>query len=142
VISALLFLVEDSAGLLAFDVAARRCLDMLGDALVYGFSLFVLARSARWQAVAAMTKGSFMLAFGIGARAATRFLIPRCLASKPLKRGLELAWVPTSRRDNLAISCFSTLRRYSREHPFIGVGDPSLHQRGSVSLRDRARARR
>ena len=41
-------------------------LDMLGDALVYGFSLFVLARSARWQAGAALAKGLFMLAFGLG----------------------------------------------------------------------------
>ena len=30
---------------------------MLGDALVYGFSLFVLARSLRWQAGAALAKG-------------------------------------------------------------------------------------
>jgi hypothetical protein len=47
---------------------ARRNLiavDMLGDALVYGFSLFVLARSARWQA-GALAKGGFMLAFGLG----------------------------------------------------------------------------
>ena len=29
-------------------------LDMLGNALVYGFSLFVLARSTRWQAGAAL----------------------------------------------------------------------------------------
>jgi Co/Zn/Cd efflux system component len=41
-------------------------LDMFGDALVYGFSLFVLARSARWQAGAALAKGGFMLAFGLG----------------------------------------------------------------------------
>jgi Co/Zn/Cd efflux system component len=41
-------------------------LDMLGDALVYGFSLIVLARSARWQAGAALAKGGFMLAFGLG----------------------------------------------------------------------------
>jgi len=34
--------------------------------LVYGFSLFVLARSARWQAGAALAKGVFMLAFGMG----------------------------------------------------------------------------
>jgi len=39
---------------------------MLGDAIVYGFSLFVLAKSLRWQAVAAVIKGVFMLAFGVG----------------------------------------------------------------------------
>jgi cation diffusion facilitator family transporter len=41
-------------------------LDMLGDSLVYGFSLFVLARSARWQAGAALAKGAFMLILGLG----------------------------------------------------------------------------
>lgn len=39
---------------------------MLGDALVYRFSLFVLARSARWQAGAALAKGAAMLLFGLG----------------------------------------------------------------------------
>jgi Co/Zn/Cd efflux system component len=41
-------------------------LDMFGDALVYAFSLFVLNRSARWQAGAALAKGGFMLLFGLG----------------------------------------------------------------------------
>lgn len=40
---------------------------MLGDAIVYGFSLFVLNRSARWQARAALVKGGFMFfLFGLG----------------------------------------------------------------------------
>jgi Co/Zn/Cd efflux system component len=41
-------------------------LDMLGDAFVYGLTLFVLTRSARWQAGAALVKGGFMLVFGLG----------------------------------------------------------------------------
>jgi len=66
-INALMFLVEGWAGLLAHSTSLLAdALDMLGDALVYGFSLFVLARSARWQAGAALAKGSFMLAFGVG----------------------------------------------------------------------------
>jgi len=66
-INALVFLVEGYAGLIARSTALLAdALDMLGDALVYGFSLFVLARSARWQAGAALAKGSFMLAFGLG----------------------------------------------------------------------------
>ena len=66
-INALMFLVEGYAGLIARSTALLAdALDMLGDALVYGFSLFVLARSARWQAGAALAKGSFMLAFGLG----------------------------------------------------------------------------
>ena len=39
---------------------------MLGDALVYGVSLYALSRSARWKAGAALFKGLFILALGIG----------------------------------------------------------------------------
>jgi cation diffusion facilitator family transporter len=67
IINAVMFLVEGGAGLLAHSTSLLADgLDMLGDALVYGFSLFVLARSARWQAGAALAKGGFMLAFGLG----------------------------------------------------------------------------
>ena len=66
-INALMFLVEGAAGLVAHSTALLAdSLDMLGDALVYGFSLFVLARSMRWQASAALVKGAFMLVFGLG----------------------------------------------------------------------------
>lgn len=67
VINAAMFLVEGVAGLLANSTSLLAdALDMFGDALVYGFSLLVLARSARWQAGAALAKGVFMLAFGLG----------------------------------------------------------------------------
>jgi len=66
-INALMFVAEGCAGLLAHSTSLLAdALDMLGDALVYGFSLFVLARSVRWQAGAALAKGVFMLAFGLG----------------------------------------------------------------------------
>lgn len=66
VINAGMFLVEGTAGLFAHSTSLLAdALDMLGDALVYGFSLFVLARSARWQAGAALAKSGFMLAFGL-----------------------------------------------------------------------------
>ena len=66
-INAVMFLVEGGAGLLAHSTSLLAdALDMFGDALVYGFSLFVLARSARWQAGAALAKGGFMLVFGLG----------------------------------------------------------------------------
>jgi len=65
-INAIMFVVEGGAGLLAHSTSLLAdALDMLGDALVYGFSLFVLARSVRWQAGAALAKGCFMLAFGL-----------------------------------------------------------------------------
>ncbi len=66
-INATMFVVESGAGIRAHSTALLAdALDMLGDALVYGFSLFVLRRSARWQAGAALVKGGFMLAFGLG----------------------------------------------------------------------------
>lgn len=66
-INATMFVVEGSAGLLAHSTALLAdALDMLGDALVYAFSLFVLHRTLRWQAGAALVKGVFMLLFGLG----------------------------------------------------------------------------
>jgi Co/Zn/Cd efflux system component len=38
---------------------------MLGDALVYGFSIFVVARGARMKANAALFKGGIMTVFGL-----------------------------------------------------------------------------
>lgn len=37
--------------------------DMLGDALVYGLSLFALHRGAKWEAGAALAKGVIILGF-------------------------------------------------------------------------------
>jgi len=66
IINAAMFVVEGGAGVLAHSTSLLAdALDMLGDALVYGFSLFVLARSSRWQAGAALAKGAFMFAFGL-----------------------------------------------------------------------------
>ena len=65
-VNSLMFVIEGGAGWLAHSTSLLAdALDMLGDALVYGFSLFVLDRSARWQAGAALAKGAFMLAFGL-----------------------------------------------------------------------------
>lgn len=67
VINALLFVVEATAGLLAHSTALLAdSLDMLGDALVYAFSLYVLWRSDRWKATAAILKGLIMAAFALG----------------------------------------------------------------------------
>jgi cation diffusion facilitator family transporter len=66
VINAVLFVVEAAAGLVANSTALLAdSLDMLGDSLVYGFSLYVLWRSAEWKATAALLKGAIMAAFGI-----------------------------------------------------------------------------
>jgi cation diffusion facilitator family transporter len=67
VINAVLFVVEAAAGLLANSTALLAdSLDMLGDSLVYGFSLYVLWRSATWKAKAALLKGAIMAIFGVG----------------------------------------------------------------------------
>jgi cation diffusion facilitator family transporter len=67
IINAVLCIVEAVAGLLAYSSALLAdSLDMLGDSLVYGFSLYVLWRSAEWKAVAAVFKGAIMAIFGVG----------------------------------------------------------------------------
>lgn len=67
VINAAMFCIEFGAGFLAGSTALLGdSLDMLGDSLVYGFSLYVLHRSLVWRARAALVKGLVMLAFGLG----------------------------------------------------------------------------
>lgn len=66
-INAAMFVAEFGAGLVAGSTALMAdSVDMLGDALVYGLSIFAIARSARWKGAAALAKGLFILAFGIG----------------------------------------------------------------------------
>jgi Co/Zn/Cd efflux system component len=66
-INAVMFVVELTAGLVAESVALQAdSLDMLGDTLVYGFSLLVVAGSLRARARAAQLKGAIMLLFGLG----------------------------------------------------------------------------
>lgn len=66
-INAAMFLIESVAGVLASSTALfADSVDMLGDAIVYGFSLYVVGRGIVWQARAAMLKGVVMAAFGLG----------------------------------------------------------------------------
>ena len=65
-INAAMFIVEFASGLVAGSTALLAdSLDMLGDALVYGFSLYVVARGARWKARAAVAKAIIMAIFGV-----------------------------------------------------------------------------
>ena len=69
-VNAVMFLVETLAGMAAHSTSLLAdASDMLGDALVYGFSLYVLTRDESWQARAALLKGLIMLAFGLGVAA-------------------------------------------------------------------------
>jgi cation diffusion facilitator family transporter len=65
VINAAMFVAEFAAGVIAGSAALMAdSVDMFGDALVYGLSLYALDRSDRWKAGAAMAKGVFILVFG------------------------------------------------------------------------------
>jgi len=65
-VNAAMFVVELVSGLLAGSVAlVADSLDMLGDALVYGFSLYVVALGAVWKARAALAKAAVMGLFGV-----------------------------------------------------------------------------
>ena len=61
-----MFLVEAGAGVLSRSTALLAdSLDMLGDAAVYGFSLYVVARGPLWKARAALAKAVVMGLFGL-----------------------------------------------------------------------------
>ena len=63
----LMFVVEFGAGIIADSAALMAdSVDMLGDGLVYGISLYALDRSLRWRAGMALAKGAFILALGFG----------------------------------------------------------------------------
>jgi cation diffusion facilitator family transporter len=65
-INGLMFFVEFTAGWLAGSTALLGdSLDMFGDASVYALTLFVLDKSRRARAGAALAKGGFMLLFGV-----------------------------------------------------------------------------
>jgi len=66
ILNAVMFVGEFTAGWLAHSTALLAdSLDMLGDTLVYGLSLFVIGGSTRAKAGSAGFKGSIMLGFGL-----------------------------------------------------------------------------
>ncbi|BAU47438.1 cation transporter [Sulfurifustis variabilis] len=65
-VNAGMFVVELSAGLIAGSSALLAdSLDMLGDALAYGVTLYAVGRGLLWKARAALFKGVLMWAFGL-----------------------------------------------------------------------------
>ena len=67
ILNAIMFLVEFVSGVIAGSAALMAdATDMLGDALVYGLSLYALNRGLRWKAGAALAKGVFILLLGFG----------------------------------------------------------------------------
>jgi len=84
VINATMFVAECLAGLLAHSTGLLAdSVDMLGDAVVYGFSLYVVGRGTPWQARAALLKGGIMAAFGAGVLAEVVVKIARGLVPSP-----------------------------------------------------------
>lgn len=66
IINFVMFLVEFTYGLLSQSTALLSdSLDMLGDATVYAFSLYVINKSIRWKAKAALLKGVIITLFGL-----------------------------------------------------------------------------
>ncbi len=73
-INVCMFILEASAGVLVHSSALLAdSVDMLGDAIVYGFSLYVIGRGPVWQARAALLKGFIMASFGVGVLAHVAF---------------------------------------------------------------------
>lgn len=65
-INGTMFVAELTAGLVAGSTALLAdSLDMLGDTLVYGFSLYVVARNDGWKALSAFMKSGIMAVFGL-----------------------------------------------------------------------------
>lgn len=65
-INALMFIAEFGAGIWAKSSALKAdSLDMLGDAIVYGFSLYVLHRNDHWKSMAALLKGIIIVGFAL-----------------------------------------------------------------------------
>jgi len=107
-LNTLMFVVEGWAGLLAHSTSLLAdALDMLGDALVYGFSLFVLARSSRWQAGAALAKGAFMLGFGLAVLAEAAYKV-----FHPLMPGAETMGIVGTVALAANVVCFALLYRH------------------------------
>ncbi len=78
-LNAAMFIIEMATGILSGSNALKAdALDMFGDALAYGFSLYVVAQSMQWKARASLLKGGFMAFFGLAVAAETlwRVLFP------------------------------------------------------------------
>jgi Co/Zn/Cd efflux system component len=109
-INTVMFFVEFGAGVVAGSAALMAdAVDMLGDAFVYGLSLYALARGPRWKAGAAVSS-VFILLFGIGVLVEIGVKI---VTGVPPASGLMLLFGGLALSANLA--CLGLLWRYRRE---------------------------
>lgn len=111
VINAVMFFVEFGAGVVAGSTALMAdATDMLGDALVYGVSLFALSRGDRWKAGAAAFKGVLILALGLGILVNVAIKLS---SGVPPSSTLMLVFGSLALAANLV--CLSLLWRFRRE---------------------------
>jgi Co/Zn/Cd efflux system component len=106
-----MFVVELVSGLLAGSVALLAdSLDMLGDALVYGFSLYVVARGPVWKARASIAKAAVMGIFGlfVFGQVAYKLLFPQLPVVETMGAIGALALVAN-------VVCFALLWRHRAE---------------------------
>lgn len=111
VVNAAMFGVEFISGLLAGSMALLAdSLDMLGDALIYGFSLYVVGRGTLWKARAAVAKATVMGLFGIfvSVQVLFRLVVPQVPVSEAMGVVGALALVANA-------SCFALLWRHRGE---------------------------
>lgn len=110
-INAAMFIAELAAGLLAQSQALiADSADNLGDTLVYGMSLFVVAKSMHWRAGAAFVKGLIQLGFALAVIAS----IAASLFGEPEPVGIVMMAVAAGALvGNLA--CFMLLMQHRSE---------------------------
>ena len=102
---------------------------MLGDAIVYGFSLYAVARGALWQARSALLKGLIMAAFGVGVLVEIALKIVRGVApTADLMGGVGAIALVAN------VFCLCLLWRL-RGDDIIPVAHPGRGQQASPTLR-------
>jgi Co/Zn/Cd efflux system component len=106
----MMFVLEFGAGIIADSAALMAdSVDMLGDGLVYGISLYALERSLRWRAGMALVKGAFILALGLGVVVE---IVIKMIWGHPPASGLMLVFGGMALLANL--SCVALLWPYRR----------------------------
>ena len=112
VINLAMFFAEFGGGLIARSSALMAdSVDMLGDAFVYGLSLYALKRGPRWEAGAALAKGGIILLFGLAVIAE---IVDKLANGIPPSSTLMLIFGSAALLANLA--CLALLWRFREEN--------------------------
>ncbi|MGE8258332.1 MAG: cation transporter [Stenotrophomonas sp.] len=108
IINLAMFFIEFGAGIVARSSALQAdAVDMLGDAIVYGLSLWAVNRGARWEAGAALAKGLLILAFFVFIVAE---VVSKLIHGVPPSSGLMLGFGAIALVANLV--CLALLWRF------------------------------